>query len=79
MWCVAHHRDHNVPTLAGGDDLHLLPGLLCDVAERGPQTGRPLVPQEPQRPELPSHPGGSHCCEMEFFFIEHLFILDTLF
>ena len=34
MWCVAHHRDHNVPTLAGGDDLHLLPGLLCDAAER---------------------------------------------
>ena len=53
---VCRHSD--VPTLVGRDDLHLLPGLLCDAAARGPATGRALVPQEPQRPELPPRARG---------------------
>ena len=57
LCAVCRHSD--VPALVGGDDLHLLPGLLCDVAARGPATRRALVPQEPQRPELPPRARGN--------------------
>lgn len=58
LFLFARHSD--VPPLAGWNDLHLLPGFLRHAAAGGAASRSALVPQEPQRPQLPSCSGGKY-------------------